>query len=51
MVKVAENALANHPNIKKVIIINHPPRFDTPNMDPMSLKSKLANYANSFSFC
>ena len=46
--KVAENALENNLELKKVTILEHPPRFDTFREDPISLKPKLANYANNF---
>ena len=42
MMKVAEDALATHENIKKVIIMNHAPRYDTVDVDP------IANFANSY---
>ena len=43
----AEKALASHPELKKVIILEHPPRYDTPEQDPLSLKSEFAKYANN----
>ena len=48
MLKTAENALANNTGLRKVIIMNHAPRFDTGKVDPIGLKPKLAMYANSF---
>ena len=34
--------------MKKVTIMNHAPRYDTHDVDPMGLKHKLANYANNY---
>ena len=48
MIKAAEDALANHPGLKKVTIMNHAPRFDTKDVDPVCLKSNLASFANSY---
>ena len=48
MIQVAEKALTTHSSLKKVTIMNHAPRFDQENVDPLGLKTKLANYANSF---
>ena len=47
MFKVAADAIKKHPNIKKVLIMEHTPRFDEPHSDPMSLKPALVKYANS----
>ena len=47
MLRLAESSLLNNPSLTKVVIMEHPPRFDTPNVDPISLKSKLAKLANS----
>ena len=47
MMTVAQNALVTHPNIKNVVILEHPPRFDTEDKDPLSIKPELAKYANS----
>ena len=48
MLRIAENALENHSGLKKVTIMNHAPRFDMSKVDPVSLKPKLAMFANSF---
>ena len=47
MINLAENSLRNNPGLAKVVILEHPPRFDTPDMDPTSLKPNLARLANS----
>ena len=47
MINMAENLLKRKPDIKKVMILEHPPRFDAQNNDPLSLKPELAKYANS----
>ena len=47
MFAIAERALETSPNLSKVIIMEHPPRFDTPYMDPTSLKPNLARLANA----
>ena len=48
MIRVAEEALTNNSSLKKVTLLNHAPRFDTPNVDPAGLKPNLANFANSY---
>ena len=48
MLNIAESALGNNSGLKEVIIMNHAPRFDTKNADPVGIKPKLAIYANSF---
>ena len=46
ILSVAESSLAQHSGLKKVILVPHPPRFDKPNVDPISLKPALAQLAN-----
>ena len=48
MIKVAEDALANNTDLKKVTIMSHAPRYDTRDVDPVGLKPNLANFANSY---
>ena len=43
---VAEQALSTHPNLKKILILEHPPRFDPQSVDPVGLKPQLAKFAN-----
>ena len=43
----AEAALIAQPNLKKVIIFNLTPRYDLPAVDPLSLKSALAQLFNN----
>ena len=45
---MAHTALRNNPKLKKVIIIEHLPRFDVSDVDPTGLKPKLAKFANSY---
>ena len=47
MFSIAERALKTLPNLSKVIIMEHPPRFDIPDVDPTSIKSNLARLANA----
>ena len=47
MFSLAEKSLLENPNLKKVVLMEHPPRFDEQNVDPLSLKPKLAKIANS----
>ena len=47
MIHLAENSLRNNPSLAKVVIMEHPPRFDMPGLDPTSLKPELAKLANS----
>ena len=46
MFTIAQNAIIKHPSLKLVTIMEHPPRFDNPDVDPSFLKPKLAKYAN-----
>ena len=46
MLDTAEKALKAHPEIKKVLILEHPPRFDESSQDPHSLKPEFAQFAN-----
>ena len=43
---IAERSLKENPNLSKVIIMEHPPRFDMVNVDPTFMKPKLARVAN-----
>ena len=43
---MAHDALKNNPDLEKVIIMEHAPRFDEPFVNPLSLKLALGNYAN-----
>jgi hypothetical protein len=45
IMNIAENVLRSKP-VAKVVILEHPPRFDTKDKDPLSLKPELAKYAN-----
>ena len=47
MFNLAQASLNKHPNLSKVVIMEHTPRFDQPHVDPTSLKSKLARLANA----
>ena len=46
MFSLAERSLSDNPNLKKVVILEHPPRFDLPDSDPYSVKPGLAKLAN-----
>ena len=46
MVTVAENAIRNHPELKKAVVMEHAPRFDENELDPTGLKPNLAKFAN-----
>ena len=48
MMKVAQDALTSHPELMKVTIMNHAPRYDSSDVDPVGLKPILANFANSY---
>ena len=43
---VAESSIRNHQQLKKIVILEHPPRFDLPDIDPVGLKPQLAKFAN-----
>ena len=43
----AENALASHPGLKKVVVMNQTPRYDEKSVDPLSLKPVLALLFNN----
>ena len=47
MFNIAVNSLKKYPSLKKVVLMEHLPRFDTPRVDPTSLKSTLARLANT----
>ena len=47
MISVAENACKSHPELTKVVIMDHAPRYDTHDVDPTGLKPKLATFANA----
>ena len=47
MVNVAKRSLQDNPSLSKVVIMEHPPRFDSVNMDPISLKPNLVRLANA----
>ena len=44
---IAENAISRTKSLKRVVILEHPPRFDRKEKDPLSLKPEFAKYANS----
>ena len=44
---VAKHALERHPNLEKIVILEHNPRFDVAVADPTGLKPKLAKFANA----
>ena len=46
MFNLAERSLYENQGLKKVIIMEHPPRFDLPDTDPHSVKPNLAKVAN-----
>ena len=48
MIKVAEEAIGNNPNLVNVTIMNHAPRFDKRDIVPVQIKSNLASFANSY---
>ena len=48
LLRVAEDALRNHPDLKNVTVMSHTPRYDTVKVDPVGLKSILANFANNY---
>ena len=47
MFSLAKRSLEQNPNLSKVIIMEHPPRFDKLEVDPTCLKPTLARLANS----
>ena len=47
MFAIAEGALKTYPELKKVTIIKHAPRFDQTHDDPRGLKPELAKFANA----
>ena len=44
---LAQKSLKMNPNLKQVVLMEHPPSFDRVEVDPISLKSNLARLANS----
>ena len=47
IITVAESAIRNHPELEKVVIVEHAPRFDLEEVDPTGLKPRLAVFANN----
>ena len=47
MFKLAEDSLKNNPELKKVIILKSPPRYDSSAVDPCSIKSMLNQFGNT----
>ena len=47
MFRLAKRSLDQNPNLSKVILMEHPPRFDKLDVDPTCLKPTLARLANS----
>ena len=47
MFSVAQNAILDNPELRKVVIMEHAPRQDPPEIDPTQLRSKLAKLANT----
>ena len=45
--KVAEISLKDNLNLKKVVIMEHTPRYDAKEVDPIELKTALVKYANN----
>ena len=43
----AHKAIENNPNLQKVVITEHTPRYDEHHVDPTGLKHKLARFANT----
>ena len=48
MFDTAHTSLQENPNLKKVVIMEHPTRFDSAELDPVGLKPALAEFANTF---
>ena len=48
MIRSAEEALAHNPELENVTIMNHSPRYDSTEVDPMGLKPNLATFANAY---
>ena len=46
MISAARNIILGNPGIKKVLILDRTPRFDTKEADPTNLKHKLSEYGN-----
>ena len=47
MFSLAQTSLEQYPTLNKVVIMEHPPRFDAQNVDPTLLKHNLAKLANT----
>ena len=47
MFSVAQNAVLDNPELRKVVLMEHIPREDPPEVDPIGLKPRLAKLANS----
>ena len=47
---IAETALQTYPELKKVILLRRPPRFDPVAVDPLQLKPQLSKLGDAFLF-
>ena len=47
MLSVAQNAVIDNPQLRKVVLMEHAPRQDPKEVDPIRLKPRLAKLANS----
>ena len=47
MFNTAHRAIQTQQNLGQVILMEHPPRFDSKELDPIGLKPKLAKLANN----
>ena len=47
MFTTAHNALKKHPNLKMIVLMEHAPRNDAKDVDPLRLKPALAKLANN----
>ena len=46
MLDLAHGALVTYPQLQKVVLMEHCPRFDTKDVDPTNVKPFLARFAN-----
>ena len=46
MISAARNIIMGNPGVKKVLILDRTPRFDTNEADPTNLRHKLSEYGN-----
>ena len=46
MISAARNIILRNPAVEKVIVLERPPRFDPPSLDPFRMKNQISKFGN-----